>query len=207
MDIVGERWAMLVVRDLVLGPKRFTDLRHGLPKIPTNILSTRLKELEQAGVIARRVLPRPAASVVYELTDYGRELEDVLMRLGAWGARSLAEPKEDEIVTTDSMIMALRSTFQPDAARDVTVGYEFHFGDVVIHARIDDGELITGDGGLDGADLVVHTGPAFKALIAGELTPEQALTDGAVALQGDPALLDTLVGLFRIGARPASVPV
>lgn len=207
MDIVGERWAMLVVRDLVLGPKRFTDLRHGLPKIPTNILSTRLKELEQAGVIARRVLPRPAASVVYELTDYGRELEDVLMRLGAWGARSLAEPKEDEIVTTDSMIMALRSTFQPDAARDVTVGYEFHFGDVVIHARIDDGELITGDGGLDGADLVVHTGPAFKALIAGELTPEQALTDGAVALQGDPALLDTLVGLFRIGARPAPVSV
>src|ERR671931_2934804 len=82
VEVVGERWALLIVRDLLVGPKRFTDLRRGLPRIPTNVLAERLRELEDAGVVRRRVLPRPAGSVVYELTDYGSELEDVVMRLG-----------------------------------------------------------------------------------------------------------------------------
>lgn len=114
LEIVGERWALLIVRDLAVGPKRFTDLRQGLPKIPTNVLSTRLKELEQSDVVRRRVLPRPAAAVVYELTEYGRGLEDIVIRLGRWGARTLGEPRQDEIVTPDSMIMALRATFRPE---------------------------------------------------------------------------------------------
>src|SRR5215207_6969550 len=84
LELVGERWALLVVRDLVLGPKRFTDLRRGLPRIPTNVLSARLRELEEAGVVRRRVLPRPASSVVYELTEYGRELDEVVLPLGRW---------------------------------------------------------------------------------------------------------------------------
>src|SRR5437763_13541599 len=89
LDLVGERWALLLVRDLLLGPKRFTDLRRGLPGIGTNVLAARLKELERAGVIARRTLPPPAASVVYELTEYGRALEGPLLALGRWGARSM----------------------------------------------------------------------------------------------------------------------
>src|SRR5437588_11310339 len=117
MELVGERWALLVVRDLVLGPKRFGDLRRGLPRIPTNILSARLKELEAAGVVRRRLLPRPAAGVAYELTEYGRELEDVVLRLGLWGAKSLREPLPEDIVTTDSLVLALRATFRPEAAR------------------------------------------------------------------------------------------
>src|SRR5437879_13347570 len=86
LELVAERWALLIVRDLLVGPRRFTDLRQGLPRIPTNVLSDRLKELEQSGIVRRRVLPRPAASIVYELTEYGSQLDDVLRPLGLWGA-------------------------------------------------------------------------------------------------------------------------
>src|SRR4030081_1271121 len=124
VELVGERWALLVVRDLVLGPKRFTDLRRGLPRIPTNILSVRLKELEDSGIVRRRVLPRPASGVVYELTEYGQDLDDIVLRLGLWGARSLGDPRPEEIVTTDSLILALRATFLPEAARELRASYE-----------------------------------------------------------------------------------
>jgi DNA-binding HxlR family transcriptional regulator len=115
LEIVGERWALLIVRDLLVAPKRFTDLRQGLPRIPTNILSLRLRELEAAGVVRRRVLPRPSGAVVYELTDHGNALEDVVLRLGRWGAKSLGEPGPEDIVTVDSLVMAMRSTFHPEA--------------------------------------------------------------------------------------------
>jgi DNA-binding HxlR family transcriptional regulator len=206
LELVGERWAMLIVRDLVLGPKRFTDLRRGLPRIPTNILSARLKELEQTGVIRRRVLPRPAASVVYELTGYGRDLEDIVLRLGRWGARSLTEPGPEDIVTPDSIILALRATFVPEAAAGPPVRYELRLGDVVVHAKVRDGALETGSGPLpptepprDGArDLVIETGPVFRALLAREITPAEAIATGQVRLTGDPALLDRFVELFSI---------
>ncbi|CAM00569.1 HxlR family transcriptional regulator [Saccharopolyspora erythraea NRRL 2338] len=198
LEIVGERWALLIVRDLAVGPKRFTDLRQGLPKIPTNVLSTRLKELEQSDVVRRRVLPRPAAAVVYELTEYGRGLEDIVIRLGRWGARTLGEPRQDEIVTPDSMIMALRATFRPEAARGHRAGYELRLGEVVVHARVDDGELETGEGELSGADLVIETGPAVRALLAGELTSDEAIANGSVHLTGDSGLLATFAEMFQI---------
>src|SRR4030088_2382201 len=119
LELVGERWALLVVRDLVLGPKRFTDLRRGLSRIPTNILSARLKELEDAGIVRRRLLPRPAGGVAYELSEYGQELEDIVLRLGLWGVRSLGNPRPEDIVTMDSLILALRATFRPEAAGDL----------------------------------------------------------------------------------------
>src|SRR5215207_4227883 len=97
LEIVGERWALLIVRDLIVGPKRFTDLQRGLPRIPTSVLAARLKELEAFGAIRRRVLPRPAGSVVYELTEYGAALEDSVLSLGRWGARALGEPQPGEI--------------------------------------------------------------------------------------------------------------
>src|ERR671933_478014 len=94
LDLVGERWALLVVRELLLGPKRFTDLRAGLPNASPNVLAQRLRELERAGVMRRRNLPPPAASRVYELTEWGEELEPVIIRLGGWGARSPSRPHE-----------------------------------------------------------------------------------------------------------------
>jgi DNA-binding HxlR family transcriptional regulator len=206
MELVGERWALLVVRDLIPGPKRFTDLRNGLPKIPTNILSARLKELEATGVIGRRLLPRPQGSVVYELTDYGRELEDVVLRLGRWGARSLGQPRPGDILTTDSLLVALRATFRPEHARGLQAGYELRAGEVVVHARVSDGALETGPGPLPGADLVIDTGQQLRALMAGELSPAEAVAGGHIRLEGDPELLDRFVDVFHIPPPPAAGP-
>jgi len=202
LELVGERWALLIVRDLLVGPRRFTDLRQGLPRIPTNVLSERLKELEQAAIVQRRVLPRPAASVVYELTAYGNQLDEVVKRLGLWGAQSLGEPRPGEIMTADSVVMALRSTFVPEAAQGVHISYELRLGEIVLHAQVDGACVAVAEGPLPGADLVVEAGPAVKDLMAGELGPAEAIASGSVRLTGDPALLDRFVELFRIPPRP-----
>src|SRR3954470_2169992 len=97
LDLVGERWALLVVRELLLGPKRYTDLREGLPRASTNILAERLRELEERGVVRRRKLPAPYGASVYELTEWGRELEPIVAQLGAWGARSPHPPHSHQI--------------------------------------------------------------------------------------------------------------
>jgi DNA-binding HxlR family transcriptional regulator len=198
LDMVGERWSILIIRDLLVGPRRYTDLRQGLPRIPTNILSARLKELEDAGVVRRSVLPRPSGAVVYELTEYGSELEEIVLRLGRWGAQRLGEPGSDEIFTADSMIMAMRSTFSAEAARGVHVGYELRMGNVVIHMRVEDGKLDAGKGALPDADLVIEAGPAIKALMDGEMTPAQAIASGSVHVTGDPNLLARFVDIFHI---------
>ncbi|MFC6082407.1 winged helix-turn-helix transcriptional regulator [Sphaerisporangium aureirubrum] len=202
LESVGERWALLIVRDLFVGPRRFTDLRRGLPRIPTNILSARLKELELAGVIHRRVLPRPAASVVYELTAYGQALEDVVLSLGLWGAMAMGDPEPGEIATVDSVTMALRSTFRPEAARGLNTSYEFRLGGLVLSVRIDDGALTVIPGPLPDAELVLECGPELRALMAGELAPDEAVEKGMVTLTGDPADLVRLVEVFRIPAMP-----
>ena len=198
LEVVGERWALLVIRDLLVGPKRFTDLHRGLPGIPTNVLTARLKELEGAGIVRRRVLPRPERSVVYELTPYGAELDDVVIRLGRWGAKTLGDPRPDEIVTPDSLITALRTTFQPDAARGVHAGFELRAGPIVIHARVDDGALDAGEGPLPGAGIAIDAGPGMRALMAREVTPPEALANGSIGVSGDSALLSLFVELFRI---------
>ncbi|PXY34510.1 transcriptional regulator [Prauserella sp. PE36] len=198
-DLVGERWALLIIRDLLVAPKRFTDLRRGLPKIPTNVLSARLKQLEGEGVVERRVLPRPDGSVVYELTEYGRDLEDIVLALGRWGARTLGEPGPDDIVTPDSMVMAMRSTFRAEDARDVVAGFELRLGDVVVGVRVDNGKLDVAEGELTGgADVTISTGPAIKAVMAGELTPEEAVANGSVHVDGNEALFPTFAKIFRI---------
>jgi DNA-binding HxlR family transcriptional regulator len=202
LEIVGERWALLVVRDLIQGPKRFTDLRRGLPRIPSNVLSARLKELEHAGVIHRRLLPRPSTGIVYELTEYGRELEDIVLRLGLWGARLLGEPRLDDSVNPDSMMIALRATFRPDAARDLRASYELRLGEIVLHARIDKGSLEVAQGPLPDADLVLETDLTLRALMSGELSPAEAVRSGKARLTGKPELLERFVEVFHIPPAP-----
>jgi DNA-binding HxlR family transcriptional regulator/putative sterol carrier protein len=202
LEMVGERWALLLVRDLILGPKRFTDLRRGLPRIPSNVLSARLKELEEAGVIRRTLLPRPSTGIVYELTDYGRELEDIVLRLGLWGARTLREPRAEDSINVDSLMLALRATFRPEAARDLRASYELRLGEIVIHARIDKGALDVGAGPLTEADLVLETDLAIRALMSGELSPDEAVNSGKVRLEGKPELLERFVEAFHIPPAP-----
>jgi DNA-binding HxlR family transcriptional regulator len=202
LEVVGERWALLVVRDLLVGPKRFTDLLRGLAGIPSNVLTARLKELENAGVVQRRVLPRPARAVVYELTAYGLELEPVVTELGRWGAKNLGDPRPDETITVDSMITALRTTFHPHAARGLRAGFELRLGEIVLHARVAGGRVAVAEGPLPGADLSIAAGPGIRALMAGELEAADALAHGVVQITGDPALLTRFAEIFRIEAMP-----
>ncbi|HMJ72649.1 MAG TPA: helix-turn-helix domain-containing protein [Solirubrobacterales bacterium] len=184
LDLVGERWALLVVRELLLGPKRFTDLRAGLPHASPNILSERLRELEQAGVVHRRKLPPPAASQVYELTEWGRGLEPVVTQLGAWGARSPVPPEHREIGAS-SIVLALRSLFDAEAAGDLLASYELRLGEEIFHVRIAGGELELGRGGAEAASAAVETDPGtLAALLTGQLPLAVALSSGAVTIEG-----------------------
>src|ERR687894_2633255 len=140
LDVIGERWALLVVRELVLGPKRFTDLRVGLPNASPNVLAQRLRELEGAGVVRRRKLPPPAASRVYELTDWGMELEPVIIRLGRWGARSPSRPRDAEL-GVDSIILSFRTMFDPRVAEGLKASYELRLGEDRFYAEVADGRF------------------------------------------------------------------
>lgn len=206
LELVGERWALLIIRELLLRPRRFTDLREGLPRIPTNVLSSRLKELEAAGVIRRRLLPRPESSVVYELTPYGRELEDVLLRLGRWGARSLDQPGPNGEVYVDPSIRAFRATFRPEVAGEMSVNYEIRFGDFVVHVCIENGELDVGHGSIENPDLVIEAMGALTPLMAGDVSPDDALASGLVKITGEAELLERFVEIFPIPIDDSSRP-
>jgi DNA-binding HxlR family transcriptional regulator len=196
LDLVGERWALLLVRDLLLGPKRFTDLRRGLPGIGTNVLAARLKELERAGVIARRTLPPPAASVVYELTEYGRALEGPLLALGRWGAVSMGRREDGQALRSEWLAVALKAFFRPEAAADLRATVALRFDDGAFLARIDRGSLLVWpDDRRNGADLVLTTEvETLIAFLAGADVPAPAL-----APEGDAALLARLPEIFAFG--------
>jgi DNA-binding HxlR family transcriptional regulator len=198
LELVGERWALMVVRDLLAGgPKRFSDLLRGLPGIPTNILTARLKEMEAADIVRRRLLSRPNG-VVYELTETGAALEVAVNELGRWGARFMGKPRPNEIVTVESLMTALRSTFQPNVARGVTVAYELRMGEIALHARIARGRILIMPGPLPEADLSIATGPAFRDLLARDLSTREALARGLVQIRGNRKLFDQFVELFKI---------
>lgn len=200
LEIIGERWALLIIRDLLSGPKRFTDLRQGLPRIPTNVLSARLKELEQADVLRRRILPRPASGVVYELTDYGRQLDDILLALGRWGAQSMGQPESDAIVTTDSLMMAMRASFHghPNSSQPTAepVSYELRVNEIVVSATVQGGRLDVTGGSQPKPDLVIETQNGLAPLLTGKTTPSEAIESGTIRIIGDPDLLTEFTNTF-----------
>lgn len=197
---------MLIVRDLLVGPRRYTDLKLGLPRIPTNILSTRLKELQEGGVVRR--VPLHNCGLVYELTDYGRALEPIILALGRWGFQTMGDPDEGDVVTPDSLTMALRTAFQADAAADAE--YELHVGDVALRASVRAGSLsvarlappappVGGRLPEGEADAVIVAGPGIRRLIAGELTPAEAVEQDVLAVvRGDVSWLDSFARSFHI---------
>jgi DNA-binding HxlR family transcriptional regulator len=164
LDVVGDRWALLVIRDLLLGAKRFTDLRAGLPKVSPDVLAQRLRELEHAGLVARRRLPPPAASQVYELTVRGRALEPVLLELGRWGSGA-PFPDGDMTFGPDAVMLALKTMFDPAAARGLSASYEFRFGEQSFHARVRDGALTIARGAPEDPDATIDTDPPTLAAV------------------------------------------
>ena len=196
LDLVGERWALLVVRELVLGPKRFTDLRAGLPQLSPNVLAQRLRELEESGIVRRRRLPPPAASAVYELSEWGLELEAVLQALGRWGARSPVMPEADHM-GVDSLVLALRTMYAPAAVPDATL--ELQLGEQAFHAVLAAGELTVGRGPADGPDAVLAGEPAVLAsVIFGGRALADAVASGELDAKGDADVAARFLALFPL---------
>jgi DNA-binding HxlR family transcriptional regulator len=199
LDIVGERWALLVVRELVLGPKRFTDLRAGLPRVGPDMLAARLRELEGAGVVGRATLPPPAASKVYELTEWGAELAPVLLALGRWGSRA-PMPGAAPPLGVDAAIVALQTTFDGEAAGWVEAVYQLTLGDQVFTLEVAAGGLQVARGhvpaGVTPAASMATDTSTLAAVVWHGHPIESAVAEGALRIEGDPEAAADFVGLF-----------
>jgi DNA-binding HxlR family transcriptional regulator len=199
LDVIGEKWTLLLIRELLLGPKRFTDLVDGLPGIPPSLLSARLKDLQSAGVISREVLPPPAASTVYRLTDAGKELKEALYALARWGARFGRKPRPNDAARPEWGVFALRCLFRPEAATGVHDVYELRLPAGTLRLTVDDGVLEIGGASGSKLDLVL-TGemPTLMAALMGRLTPEEAVQSGKLEIDGDPKALERVLEMFRL---------
>jgi DNA-binding HxlR family transcriptional regulator len=206
--LVGERWSLLIVRELMHGPKRYTDLREGLPGIGTNILAARLRDLEEGGIVSKRKLPAPAASTVYELTEYGAELDEVVYALARWGARTLGPPGPDDELYPEWGVNAFAALFSPEAARGLTETYVLRINGDVFSARLENGHLHASVGALDDADVdVTMSMEMFFRLASGELSPAEALEQGLVTMVGDAAAFERCFEVLSIKARTPAAPI
>ena len=202
LELIGERWGLLIVRDLLVTPRDVAQLHRGLPMIPVELLASRLSELERSGVIRRRPKDGAPGPDVYELTEYGEALEDAVMALGRWGAKSMTQRHPEEIVTVDALIIGLRATYQPAAAFGLHASFEVRTGEAVLHLIINDGHLEANAGPLPGADLVIDPGFALKALLTGELSAADALENGEVGITGEVELFHRFVEIFHLPEMP-----
>lgn len=198
LELVGERWAILVLRELSYGPKRFTDLRSGLPSASPNVLSQRLRELETHGIVRRRTLAPPAASKVYELTEWGRELEPTLRSLGRWAARSPHFPESGHF-SPSSLAMNLETMFLPDRASGLDATLELRLGDDAFKLRISGGELVVERGEADDADAVITTDPmTLIGILYYDEDLKAAEKAGAISIEGDREAVLRLPDLFEL---------
>jgi DNA-binding HxlR family transcriptional regulator len=203
LDIVGERWTLLIIRELIAGPRRFTDLLDGLPGISTNLLSERLKSLEQQGLLGRRVLPPPAASTVYELTALGRALEKTLIELGRWGSQFVpASAEEAAMLNVGSYALTLKTFFRPEQACGVEETYELHVDNEVLQVQIKGEDLQIQQGEAHHADAIFHTDiPSYLGMLTGLLKPEEAISKGLVRIEGEPGALSRFLELCGVPIR------
>ncbi|SHI10652.1 winged helix-turn-helix transcriptional regulator [Pollutimonas bauzanensis] len=198
LDLVGERWALLIVRELLLGPKRYTDLRAGLRGISPNVLAQRLNELETALVLRRRKLPPPASARVYELTEWGRELEPVLLQLARWGvlSPSFAPPAG---LGVDSMVLSLRTMFRPDLAQGYAATLEIGLEHDQFRATVAGARLELARGSASQPDATIQTGTDTLVRLAyGKASLDDALRSGAFAFTGDKTVVERFLGLFSL---------
>jgi DNA-binding HxlR family transcriptional regulator len=193
LDLIGERWALLVVRELALGPKRFTDLRQGLPGIATNVLSVRLRQLERDGVVTRRLLPPPAPAQIYQLTELGRELVPIMLALGRWGAGTMGARSPDQSIRGEWLALALKAFFDPAAARDLRATIALELDGAPFTLRVEEGLLDVVPGKDGASDLAISTDTEL-------LLKFLAGAPVSVPAEGDRELLERLPELFPLAA-------
>jgi DNA-binding HxlR family transcriptional regulator len=195
-ELLGQRWALLVVRELLLGPKRFTDLRAGIPDVSPNVLSERLRELERSGIVRRRKLPPPAAARVYELTDWGAQLEPAVLALGRWASRSPSFPRDAQM-GPDSAVLAMKSTFDPAAAKGMDATYQLVLDDLPFRISVADGRIEAARGEADRPDATIRTDPStMRALVFRGRALADGLRAGDVVIEGSKRAVTRLVGVL-----------
>ena len=200
LDLVGERWALLIVRELMLGPKRFTDLRAGMPGASADILAQRLRELTESGVVRRKRLPPPAGSDVYELTEWGADLEPVVTLLGQWGSRSASlNPAADSSV--DSLVLSLRALFNPQAAQGFSATIVLSLNDNRFIIEIADGQLHVSRGEAERPSATLDTDRStLAAMLYGGHSLDDAVRAGEAAVGGETAVIARFLRLFPLPA-------
>ena len=199
LDLIGERWTLLVVRELLSGPKRFGDLHRSLPGLGTALLSSRLRYLEAEGLVRSTTLPAPARTPAYELTEAGEELRPVVMAMARWGMRwALDGPAEGEAFEPGWAVLGMQAIFDPEGAEGIDAVFEFRIGDEVLHARIGGGEIDSRYGPADRPDaVIVATAEAFAEVASGRLRLADAIAAGRVEVSGDRSALSEMKRAFR----------
>ena len=197
LDVAGDRWTLLIVRELAPGPRRFTDLVDGLPGISRKLLTERLRALESDGVIARRELPPPAARQVYELTGDGRDLAHAMGPLIAWGARRLGEREPSESFRPRWPAVAMAGLADREAARGVRETYQYLVGDSAFHFTVDDGSIRLHDGRAQDPAVVLTTDEeTWRDFVSGRIRWSSATATGALSVAGDPRAVKRLRKIF-----------
>ncbi len=204
LDLIGERWALLVMRELMLGPKRFGDLRADLPGISANVLTQRLEGLEAAGLLLRRRLPPPASTQVYELTAWGYEAEPIVQSLGKWAARSPAHDPTLPISAT-SIMLSFRTMFDPVRAGDFQARIGFRLGAESFAARVEEGRFDSGRGDTEGAEAVFTGTPTgLAAFVYGGQPIDVLAGAGLLKVEGDKAVAARFATLFPLPSKVRS---
>jgi DNA-binding HxlR family transcriptional regulator/putative sterol carrier protein len=197
LDVAGDRWTLLIVRELVPGPRRFTDLLEGLPGVSRNLLTERLRGLERAGIVVRRKLPAPAARLVYELTPDGRDLADAIVPLIRWGAGRLGDRKSDESFRPRWSAMGMAGLADREAAKGVNETYQYVVGDAAFYFTVEDGAIEVHDGHAEEPAVVVTTDEeTYADLASGKISTSSAVSRGALTLSGDGPAMDRLRRIF-----------
>jgi DNA-binding HxlR family transcriptional regulator len=206
LDLIGERWALLVMRELMLGPKRFRDIRADLPGISANVLTQRLEGLEESGLVVRRRLPPPASTQVYELTPWGYEAEPIVQHLGRWATRSPAHDATLPLSAT-SIMLSFRTMFDPERAKGFNARIGFCIGAETFLGEFRDGRMTLGRGDPAGADVIFAGAPtALAAAVYGGQPLDTLAAQGALATEGDRRLAERFVTLFPLPDKVGSAP-
>jgi len=192
LDILGERWTLLIVRELLMGPKRYTDLREGLPGLATDLLATRLRELQDAGVIDRREVPRPTPAAVYELTERGLALKAAILELSHWG-RPLLQESSGEHLPDSALLLGLKVAFRPQAAGDRRETYDLEVEGLRVAIRVHDGrvDIAPGSAGDDASATIITDRQGFIELALGQAGER-------VHVEGDSDALARLQEMFSL---------
>jgi DNA-binding HxlR family transcriptional regulator len=204
LDVIGERWALLVVRDLLLGPKRFTDLLAGLPGASSDVVTQRLRELTEAGVVRRRRLAPPVSIWVYELTPWGAELEDVILGLAGWVHQS-PRMRYDLPLGADSLMLSLKMLFDGDAASGIHMEIALHLGDERFSIRVADGDLTIARAEPESPDATLVTDPAtLLSLLRAKQSLDEVLAAGQLQVAGDRVSVERFARLFPVPDQPVT---